>query len=345
MILLAFAAALAWSIPVAAGEFDKTGQSGMTFLKIGPVARAAGMGDAYTGLSTGVGSCFYNPAGLGFLPGKLEIMAGQVNWMADIKIASAAIGMPIRIGGTTVAVAGISYVGMDYGTIYGTVINKTSANGAYSDIGNLEPSEFLLGLTLAKQFTDKFSLGLTGKYVNQGLPWYRSGGNTTLGLTPTLSDSLDEFAVRDFVFDAGTLYKTGFGSTTISMSIRNFSRKEQHVYDGFAAPMTFHIGVAGNLLDPLPMLGNAGHKLLVALDGIHPPDHPEKVALGGEYSFNDMVFLRGGYAFNNDARTWNTGAGFRFGYAGFNGMVDYAYSDAGSTLGAINYVTLSFGMQ
>lgn len=351
--ILVLGAVLAWSLPVlAAGEFDKLGQSGMTFLKIGPVARAAAMGDAYTGVSTGATGCFYNPAGLGFLTDRVDAIAGQVSWIADIKIASAAAGVPIELGGNRFAVVGISYVGMDYGTIHGTVINKGSTNGAYSDIGNLEPSEFLLGLTLAKQFTDKFSLGLTGKYVNQGLPWYRFGNATyavpppdNLGAVPTVGDSLSEFTARNFVFDAGTLYRTGFGSTVVSMSIRNFSRKTTHVIDAFTTPMTFHIGVAGNAFDPIPALGQMGHKLLIAVDGIHPPDHPEKIALGGEYSFRDMVFVRGGYTFNNDARTWNTGFGVKYGYAGLAGAFDYGYADMGGSLGSVNYFTISFAMQ
>jgi len=340
---LALAGALLSAIPALAGEFDKTGQAGMTFLKIGPVARAAGMADAYTSLSSGAASTFYNPAGLGFLRGKFDAVVGQVQWIADIKIISGAIGVPVRLGaGDPLLVAAVSFVTMDYGDIYGTVINNDARLG-YDELGKLEPSELALGLTLSKQFTDKFSLGVTAKYVSQTLPWYNTGGAVYLGLSPT--PNKEDASVSTIAFDAGTFYRTGFGSSVISMSIRNFARTQTYVRDGFRLPMTFHIGVSTGVFDLLPDLQRSGFKLLVAVDGLHPPDHPEKLAVGGELSFRNIVSVRSGYSFNHDARKLSLGGGIKYTIAGIMGGFDYAYSDFGSALGAVNYFTLSFGLQ
>ncbi len=320
-------------------EFDKTGQAGMTFLKIGPLARAAGMGDAYTSLSVGASSAFYNPAGLGFLDGKFEVLLGRVNWMADIAVSSASVGVPLRIGKAgRVAVVGFSVVSMDYGDIYGTVIDRSAA-AQFRDVGKLEPTESALGLTLAKQFTDKFSLGVTVKYVTQSLPWYATGGRD-VSPDPVPQDA----KAGVLAFDGGTLYRTGFGSSVISMSIRNFARSQVYERDRLLLPMTFSIGLAADVLDLAPGLQRAGHRLMVSGDGLHPPDHPEKFAIGGEYSFRELVFLRGGYSFNCDVRTVSLGAGLRYSYAGFRGAFDYAYSNFGTSLGSVNYFTFTFGM-
>ena len=333
-------AALGMAVPAGAGDFDKTGQAGMTFLKIGPNARAAGMGDAFTAASTGAAATFYNPAGLGFLRGKFEATGGMIQWIADINVTAAALGVPLSIsGGDPDVVVGVSFVTMDYGTIYGTVIDNDQQYG-YREINELEPSEMAIGLTFARQFTDKFSLGVTAKYVSQGLPWYDTGGGLW---TPTAAD--EESSVYAIAWDAGTVYRTGIGSSVISMSIRNFARSVEHIRDSYRLPMTFNIGVSMDVLDLAPDLQNSGHRLLVAVDGIHPSDHPEKLSIGGEYSFSDMIFVRGGYGFNQDARTFSAGAGIRYSIAGVGAAFDYAMSDFGEALGMVNYFTLSFFME
>jgi len=326
-------------VPVPGHEFDKTGQTGMTFLKIGPLAAPAAMGDAYTGLSVGAAGTFYNPGGVGFFDGRFDAVASHVRWIADIGISSAAIAVPIRVGSAgRLGVVALSLVSMDYGDIYGTV--NLAGAAVYRDVGKLEPTESAVGLTLARQFTDKFSVGITAKYVSQSLPWYLTHN---VNLNPN-TDTTMHASASLVVLDGGTLYKTGFGSSVISMSIRNYARSQTYVIDRFLLPMTFNIGLAADAFDLAPALKRAGHKLMIAVDGSHPPDHPEKYAVGGQYSFREILFLRGGYSFRNDARKASFGAGLKLTIAGVRGAFDYAYSDFGAALGSVNYFTLSFGM-
>jgi hypothetical protein len=330
-------------------EFDKTGQAGLTFLKIGTLARGAAMGDAHTSLSLGAASVFYNPGGLGYLRGKVDAVISQVDWFADIGIISGAIAAPITIGGgDRIAVAALSFVTMDYGDIYGTVIDLDAPSSSYRDVGMIDASEAVLGLTVAKQFTDKFSLGVTAKYVSQSLPWYDTGGRISLGGAAgfTFADSVFQKAsVSTVVWDAGTMYQTGFAGSVISMSIRNFARTQTYVRDGFRPPVTFNIGLSVEAFDMAPALLDAGHRLTVAVDGIHPPDHPEKISVGAEYSLQELVFLRGGYKFNADERKLSLGAGVRYTIQGIGAAVDYAYSDFGDVLGTVSFITLSFNVQ
>ena len=140
VVALILAGALLIAAPVSAGIFDKTGQSGVTFLNISPSAASAGMGDASTSLTTGADAAFYNPGGLGFLRGTADARIGYVKWFADINVSSGAVAVPIPIGGNPAFVAALSYVTMDYGDIYGTVINTDSTNSLH-EVGLISPTE------------------------------------------------------------------------------------------------------------------------------------------------------------------------------------------------------------
>jgi|SaaInl4_150m_RNA_FD_contig_81_478892_length_2315_multi_2_in_0_out_0_2 hypothetical protein len=299
VVALILAGALLIAAPVSAGIFDKTGQSGVTFLNISPSAASAGMGDASTSLTTGADAAFYNPGGLGFLRGTADARIGYVKWFADINVSSGAVAVPIPIGGNPAFVAALSYVTMDYGDIYGTVINTDSTNSLH-EVGLISPTETAIGLTVAKQFTDKFSVGVTAKLVSQTLPWYNTNGLTG-GLTVIPEDA----NLSIVTFDAGTMYRTGFGSSVISMSIRNFGRTQTYELDGFRPPVTFRIGASMDVLDLAPPIQEKGHGLILACEGIHPPDHPEKVVIGLQYSFLDMLYLRGGAEFSTNTR-WSS---------------------------------------
>jgi hypothetical protein len=67
------------------------------------------------------------------------------------------------------------------------------------------------------------------------------------------------------------------------------------------------------------------HSLLVSIDAVHNRDYPEQINLGMEYTFNQLISLRGGYMFNNDEHGITGGIGIqKFGLA-----FDYGYTPFG----------------
>ena len=71
--------------PASAVEiFPKVGTYGAQFLKIGPTARATGMGSAYTAVADNVESVYWNPAGIVSVRGN-QVLVSQTEWPADIK--------------------------------------------------------------------------------------------------------------------------------------------------------------------------------------------------------------------------------------------------------------------
>ena len=69
--------------------------------------------------------------------------------------------------------------------------------------------------------------------------------------------------------------------------------------------------------------------LQASVEFVHPNDAPEKILLGVEYSFMDMLFLRGGYKMNYGEQSFVVGAGLMYDLYGYMGRLNYAYRDFG----------------
>jgi hypothetical protein len=69
----------------------------------------------------------------------------------------------------------------------------------------------------------------------------------------------------------------------------------------------------------------SNHGLTFTADAIHPRDYSERLHFGLEYSFRNMVYLRGGYKTNYDEEDLSMGAGLHYGLSGYAFTLDYAY--------------------
>src|SRR5262249_47352684 len=78
---------------------DEVGTSGAAFLKIGPGARPAAMGEAFTGVADDIHAIYYNPAGLALLK-KPELTAMHMQWFQSINYEFAAFAYPTEKYGT-----------------------------------------------------------------------------------------------------------------------------------------------------------------------------------------------------------------------------------------------------
>ena len=137
------------------------------------------------------------------------------------------------------------------------------------------PGFMVLGLSYAKQITEKFSFGLTAKYASEDLV----------------------FATADqFMFDFGLLYKTGYESLNLAASLRHFGPEVKFVSKSYALPQTLNIGVSAYLIDKKGGIFSKieDHQLLLAFDLSQTRDHAQQQLLGMEYGLFGKVFIRGG---------------------------------------------------
>ena len=321
IVLVALCFATMFAVP-AHSQIKKLAQTGLQFLKVDVSARAAAMGGAFTMPGNDASAMFYNPAGMANLGHKVDVFTSRTEWIADISYNAAGVAFDLGNWGTV----GASFLFSDYGDeIVGTQVGGAAG---YTITGPLDVGAYAIGLSYARALTDKFSIGGQVKYARQHL------GESVL----TAGEPAVENKVSGLAFDFGTIFYPGFQSLRIGMSVNNFSGQFKYADEPFQLPLTFKIGVAMDVLD---FFGEHGNPLLIAVDAIHPRDYTERIQMGGEYWYNDLIALRAGYKFNYDEESYSLGAGLKHTVAGTTFKLDYSYSDFGR-FDAVSRFSLGF---
>ena len=272
----------AWATDV----FEKVGTVGCQFLEIGAGSRGVGMGEAMVAATEGVESIYWNPAGLRSIDRPTAIFT-YGTWPADISHQFAAVAMrdPL-IGG--VAALSITSLQMD--------AMKVRTADTPGGVGvNFRPGDVAIGLTYAREFTDKFAAGGTIKWIH----------STLADLEVLDVGGLDDYRATGFVGDFGTHYNTGFHSLQIGLMIQNMGPEIVYIEEPVPMPATFKFGLAMNVLE------TPGQTVKVAVEFRHPSDSAEKINVGAEYALDDMYFVRAGYKMGYDEESFTAGGGAR----------------------------------
>lgn len=305
-ILTAAVAALLLSPTAAeAGSFAKVGTSGAQFLKLGMGARGIAMGGAFIATADDPSAVYWNPAALVRVPGT-QVQFTGTQWFADILYGGGVVTSEFPGIGTFA----VSFATLQSGEMEVTTVEDPDGTGEMFSC-----TDMVAGLTFSRMLTDRFSAGLTVKYVRE--QW-------------------DDVAAGGLAVDMGTLYDTGFKTLRIGMTIQHFGGEltpdgtyttynsgsdSTMAYESYSMPMTFKLGMAMDVLNRGP------HFLTVEVDGIHPNDNIEQLGIGAEYWYNSMFAVRGGYRINTDEEGLTAGAGFRIPIGGKTLTLDYAYAD------------------
>ncbi len=301
---------------------SKVGSTAAPFLNIAIGPRAISMGGAFVATANDATSLYWNPAGAARATAN-EVMFSHTKWFADIDYNW--VGAMVALG--DIGTVGLNLTYFDYGEIEVTTIHEPDGTGE-----NYRPRDLALGLSYGYNLTDRFSLGVTMKYINQNI-WNSSASG--------------------FAVDIGTLFISDIYGLRIGASISNFGTEMQmsgkdvlRLYDGntnmygnndrtlvslvtdyFPLPLIFRVGLAKDF-----ML-NDMNRLTLAVDAIHPNDNAESVNLGAEYSFNENVMLRAGYKallLENSVEGLTLGVGLKHEFStNFIVNVNYAYQEFG----------------
>ena len=296
------------TMPVYAGGVKKIAQTGMKWLSIPVGARGTALGGAYTAMVNDASAVFWNPAGMALTEGR-HIFLSQNKWIADITINAGALVYNAGDWG----VFGASFSAVDWGTIHGT--QRATTTTGFIETGDISPTDWAVGLSYARQMSSQFSFGGHIKYVHEQLGETVEG---TFDAPRTFSAEMSLVA-----FDFGTLYYTGFKDLRFGMSLQNFSQEKSYRAESFPLPLTFKFGVAMNVFNL--WLDQPDHNFTVAIDAIHPRDYSERLHFGFEYSFKNLVFLRGGYKTNYDEEDFTFGGGLLFEIGNLGVGFDYSY--------------------
>ncbi len=294
----------------------KLAQTSMKWLSIPVGARPMSLGSAYYTSKGNVENIYWNPAGIGFL-NSFQLYFSHLPWIADVRQEAIAAALPVH-GLGTFAVS-LRYV--DFGTLQGTQLASNSQGWEYTE--EFSPASYQIGLGFSQRITDRFSYGIHISYAAEKLG--------TVYYAPVLSGSIDnpikkETSMNLVDFDFGALYYTGFQDLHLGMTLRNFSQEKGYENVDNSIPMDLRIGLAMNVL-LLLWDENLAHDLTVSWDLSHSRDYSERLHLGFEYSFEEMVALRIGYMSNYDEQNVTFGAGIlpKFKLGRLRLGLDYAY--------------------
>ena len=290
--------------------FPKVGTYGAQFLKIGPTARATGMGSAYTAVADNVESVYWNPAGIVSVRGN-QVLVSQTEWPADINLSYfAMVFNPRSIDGTFAVSARALW--MDSQLV--RTATEPYGNGTQFDSGMQT-----VGLTYSRFFTDKFSAGATLHYLHS---------------------SLADYDVNTAVADVGILYRIGIRGMKIGMSIQSLGAEVTYDERPARMPTMFKVGFA------LDAVRTGRQRLVAATEFEHPVDNTERANFGLEYNMGfdqGAFFLRGGYSLEYDTQGLAAGAGFRVNTGQRSNIdLDYSWVDM-DALGYVHRVGLMIG--
>ena len=293
----------------------KVGTAGAQFLEIGVSARAIGMGEAFLGVSDDASVLYYNPGALSTIT-QIEGIITHVDYPADINYEFVGVVIPAPSLASTFGIS-LYWLGMDEMPI--TDYQNPHGNGQTFKAGDMA-----VGFSYGAGLTDRFSLGITAKYLNQRIEAYRAIG---------------------WAADIGLYYDTGFRNFKICMMLANFGPDMKFITEPYALPIDFRFGTA------IDIISTSNSRMIFAAQGSHPNDNLEKYNFGVEYWYNDMFALRAGKKFNYDyyeesdfagGVTFGAGVKFPVPISTATLSVDYAYQDMG-WLDTVNRFT--FGLK
>jgi hypothetical protein len=293
----------------------RLGGAGAQFLALGGGCRSIALGGAYVALAEGADAIYYNPAGLAVLDAS-TVFFSHGELFADMNLENVAFATP-ALGGV-VGISGVAYLSGD--------IKRTTFEDQESALGEtFSANDFALGLSFARMMTDKFTAGLTFKFINQNIDivnasgWAFDVGGT---YSPSAGNMKLGFAIRNFGPD---LVYSGDG-LDLTIGMPDYSQVDEDILatyksEPYPMPLIFQMGLTYNIVSA------GSNRLTAAVDGLHLSDQDETFSAGLEYGFNDSYFARIGYSGrSNMGLTAGLGARVTL-TSGVLASIDYSYED------------------
>ncbi len=315
---------------------DRAGTAAMEELLVPITPRTVALSSSLTsglGDMSGVEALQSNPAALMTNP-STNALFSRVEYLADIGVNY--FGVAQRFGNNNIALTVSSW---DYGDIFQT----DELNPENNPDNTYTASATVLGLSFARQFTDRIAAGLTVKGLGRRIDNLNSSG---------------------LAFDAGMTYVVGESGLRFGVSLKNFGA--QMTFDGLGLNAEIDQGgpagdneIAGEVRDlgsELPSLLNfgaaytrqfAGDLTATVSTNFRSNAYDlDNYAAGVEVGYQSLFFVRGGLNLTADMdvsawEIWNVGAGLNLNMIGRGLAVDYSYRPS-DVFSGVNMFSASF---
>ncbi len=323
----------------------KMGTTAASFLEIGVGSAGVGMGSAYTTVCEDVSAIYWNPAKLASLR-NLETIFMIQPWLADINFNFLGGALPLP----GIGVVALGFTILNSGDIAETTMEYQEGTGSFYNA-----TDMAIGLCFARELTDRFAFGFSGKYIYQRISTMSASALALdLGVhvvTPFFerpSSNVQGLRIGMCISNYGGKMKMNGDDTYIAVDpdLNNGGNNDLIEADyrtqAYNLPSVFRVGLAYDLF-------NGEHnRCTIAADALHPNNNYEYVNAGLEYQlalFRDLgLKFRGGYKtllLEESTQGLALGFGLQYKYHGIAGLrFDFGYSDM-NELGKVNSYTLS----
>ena len=338
------------------------GTTSAEFLLFGAGARGTALGDAFAAIATDVSSLYYNPGAAALMP-RPGASVSTYSYVADTKYNWGGIAFPFSGGSRSFGLQ-IGTFGFDDQPVY--TVDQPDGTGAVYSV-----SQTFAGATFAQNFSDRFSAGLTAKFIVDQLGDV-NGTAFAVDFGTTFHAQLSNHPIQlaFVVANLGTNMTYSGDALNVSTprdpadpnSGSNPPQLEQPSElrtKGFALPTVFRVALAYDLLT------GEDSRLTLLSDFNQANNNRAGFSGGGEWALNKLggsnfgVALRGSYSYapaNNiavdqtqtalsdeeDLQGLAFGGGLNYDTNDIGLGFDYAYKYMG-ILGATNFFTLSVG--
>ena len=265
---------------------SKVGTTAATFLEIPVGARAAAMGGAFVSLANDASALYWNVAGIANLE-RNEVMGIHTRWLAETSFDFA--GLVIPIGNSSAL--GLSFTSLNMDDMLVRTVEKPDGTGEYFSAGDIS-----LGLSYAFNLTERFSIGFSGKYIQQKI-WHMSASAFALDAGTTFrTDLLNGLVIGASISNFGTAMQLAgrdtrqFSPADETKLGSNQSIPQNIEMDIWNLPLLFQIGVSTTAFKSEDI------NWILAADALHPSNNYESVNVGTEIGYREFLFLRAGYS-------------------------------------------------
>ena len=347
-------------------NFDNTGygSTAAEFLLLGAGARGVALGNGYAALATDVTALYYNPGGLAGLT-RPQAMVSTYNYVADTKYTWLGLALPLS-GGVRALGVQLGNFGFSNQPVY-TLDNPDGDGTTYS------VSETFLAATLSQNFSDRFSAGLTVKFVTDQLGQTTANGvaldfgtnfHAMIGDRPiraafVIQNLGQNLEASGAALEALVTRTPPLGTVQIPQDAQPAALRTSP----WSMPVLFRVGLAYDLY-------SAGSNRVSLVGEFNQPTNTKPGGgMGLEYAMTNIgnsgfsLAARGSYTLVPDnnidpgagagfATTQSTstfssqgvafGGGLNYARGNFNLGFDYAYRNMGA-LGGTNFLSFSLG--
>ena len=313
-------------------SFSNVGSASANFLKIPVEPAGAALGNSCVASVNGIAGLYWNPSAIAYTEGT-EVILSRVNWIGDTKLSF--LGAAHNFGFGTI---GVSLTALTMGDMEITTETEPDGTGKFFGAGS-----YAFGLSYGMKIIDRFSFGGTIKYIYEYI-WETKGSTV--------------------VFDLGSVYQTDFYNMRIGMRLANFGGdmaftgspidnkpntiaqsgityssdpRLDRVTSEYSLPQLFNVGIS---FEPVKL---KDQKITLTAAVNDPKDNNTQLGFGGEYEWNNTLFLRAGYKTGYDEQNVSGGIGVKVNVGMITPQADFTYASFGK-LGSVLLFSLKVGL-